>query len=258
MKRLTAFLLLLLLFLTGCAADEPPVVYPTAGHLVASWEGEYPHDLCGVWSTDGKWEHITFGITQDEAGEAVKARLLTQIEDHSTVTFAYQEYTYGELFAVMDELGYKMGLRTGMTMLALNDKDNRIIVGVIMKPISPATQTLMEECTAKYGNMVRFEHCNPITLFEDYFNNKDTHIHYSHIALPKSDTPALPVFPMLIGMAVLLLAAALVLYRHRTPLPAEGPPFPLSLGQTEQYVREHTDSPSLRTDGVIQELSARK
>ena len=257
MKRLFVLALLFCLLLVGCATDEPTVIYPTAGHLVASWEGEYPPDLCGVWSTDGKWEHITFGITQDAAGEAVKARLLTQIEDHETVTFAYQEHTYGELFAAMDELGYKMGLRTGMTMLALNDKENHIIVGVIMDPLSAETQALMDECTEKYGNMVRFEHCNPITLFEDYFN-KDTHIYYSHITLPKKESPAFPIFPILVSIAALLLIAALALYRRRTLLLADGPLLPLSRRQTAQQVREAIDAPSMRTDAAIQALSERK
>ena len=254
MKRFMILFAAVCLLLVGCAAEpSAPTVYPTAGHLVASWEGDYPHNLCGVWSTDGKWENVTFGIKEDENSEAIKQWLLTQVEDRDTVTFAYQEYTYGELFAVMDELGYKRDLRKGITLLALYDMENCIVVGVNMKPLSPEAQALIVECTDKYGDMVRFEHCSGIEVYEDLIDSEHFTVYY---AAPSS--PVFPVWPAVLGAFLLLLAFGWVYMRkRRRPLPADGP-LPLSHGQTEQLIREQTDAPSTRTDAAIRALSGRQ
>ena len=157
----------------------------------------------------------------------------------------------------MDELGYKSGLREGINTLALYDKENCIVLGVYMtKPLRPETQALVDDCKAKYGDMVRFEHSDRITLLEGSLpKGQGGTIYYSDTSSLQSASLLLSLLPILLCFATLaFIVAWQQLCGRRKPLPAEGLS-PLSLEQTKRLIKDRTEAPSARTDRLIQDIT---
>ena len=88
--------------------EEQPVdgKYSTMGALYQAWGGYegYPDYVCGAWSTDGGMDNLTVAVTDDKAGEQGREEILSQLQDHSSVTFTTQTYSYRQLQQVMDEI----------------------------------------------------------------------------------------------------------------------------------------------------------
>lgn len=140
--------------------------YATAGDLYQAWQmssGEnrdspYPSYVCGVWSSDGGMENLTVAVTKDEAGEAGKEEILSQIADTDTVAFTYQSYPYAQLWAIQLELEQNMGGETGVYTLGIDEMENCVDIGI--DPQAPGSQAFMLECQEKYGDQISFETMN--------------------------------------------------------------------------------------------------
>lgn len=145
--------------------------YTNANALYGSWNTEkqvgeqtvfemvYPDGVCGVWSTDGSADNLTFAVTDDERGEKAKADILAAVEDDSTVTFATQKYTHSELKAVQDAvsehiLGYS-GEEIGVAGWGIYEMENRVHVDIIVS--KPGAEDFMRWGYENFGDMIMFE-----------------------------------------------------------------------------------------------------
>ncbi len=155
------------MFPYGAPVDS---VYPNAGALYEHWmrsqeryeASPYPPYICGVWSTDGDPTHLTFAVTKDEAGEAGKEEILSQIADRSTVSFTYQSYPYAVLWAAQLDLQTRLGDGTGAFAIGIHEMDNTVHISIDMDNENAAV--FMEEAYAQYGAMLCFEDGDGITL----------------------------------------------------------------------------------------------
>ena len=182
------------LFVFSCAVvvSAEEAQYSNAGELYEAWAENLPDYICGVWSTDGGYSNLTFGIQDNEAGNAGKQKMLDLIENDSSITFVYQEYSRNYLLQIQREIDEYMKLDLGLVSTGLYDTRNCIELGILEDRKNDAdTQTMIKEITDKYGNAVsvtytdaRFE----LTLGEE----KDPMAQYSLF---------LPVF--LVAVAVL-------------------------------------------------------
>ena len=186
MKKLL-IMLFSVLFVFSCAVvvSAEEAQYSNAGELYEAWAENLPDYICGVWSTDGGYSNLTFGIQDNEAGNAGKQKMLDLIENDSSITFVYQEYSRNYLLQIQREIDEYMKLDLGLVSTGLYDTRNCIELG------NSDTQKMIKEITDKYGNAVsvtytdaRFE----LTLGEE----KDPMAQYSLF---------LPVF--LVAVAVL-------------------------------------------------------
>lgn len=138
-------------------------IYPNAGALYEQWMREresyeaspYPSYICGVWSTDGDPTHLTFAVTKDEAGEAGKEEILSQIADGSTVSFTYQSYPYAALWAVQLDLQTRLGDESGAYAIGIHEQDNRVCITI--DPENENSAAFMADAYAKYGDMLLFD-----------------------------------------------------------------------------------------------------
>lgn len=194
MKKLFCTLLALLLCLApalAAFADGEP--YENAYELYASWDA-YPDYLAGVWSTDGSYNRLTFGLIEN-AGEAEKEEILSQVRDKDTVSFAEGcKYSYAELRAVREALDtYLREGESGAYGMGIDESENRLIVEIDAS--APGAAEFMARVAAEYGDMVEFEAGSGAAA-------EDSTVEYvgSDAAQPDPLEPPLAVEPMAPGM----------------------------------------------------------
>ena len=180
MKKLL-IMLFSVLFVFSCAVvvSAEEAQYCNAGELYEAWAENLPDYICGVWSTDGGYSNLTFGIQDNEAGNAGKQKMLDLIENDSSITFVYQEYSRNYLLQIQREIDEYMKLDLGLVSTGLYDTRNCIELGILEDRKNDAdTQTMIKEITDKYGNAVSVTYTD--ARFELTFGEeKDPMAHYS-------------------------------------------------------------------------------
>lgn len=169
MKRILIILTAFLLAIPTFSFAEGENTFRTAGDLFQYWAGlesfpmsPYPDYVTGVWSTDGSTENLTFGVTEDAAGEAGKEEILSLIEDDSTVSFAYQTFPHRELMEIYGKLVSDLGSDTGAYGMGVYEMENCVMISIDVS--APGAEAFMEECLAVYGDRVAFEEGEGITI----------------------------------------------------------------------------------------------
>lgn len=157
MKKWIVLLLVLLLVLPVAAAEEG--IYETAGDLYASWaeDGEFPDYICGVWSTNGSWDCLTFALRADAEGEAAKAEILALVRDDYTVSFECRSYshTYNELRQIQSELDLCFDRNVGLVYTGVDEMNNCVLVGINEERQSdPETVAFLSELRERYGDVI--------------------------------------------------------------------------------------------------------
>lgn len=203
MKKFITAAMTLLLLLTCCTpAFAAKGKYRTAGELYQAWHEDTPDYICGVWSTDGGSENLTFGIQDNAAGEAGKQEILDLIQDDSTVSFVYQTYSRNELLQIQWELYAYLQQDLGMVYTSLHEAENRIEVGIYKPRVQePATMEMIDELTAKYKDAISISYTD------------SSFVDLAGIAEPSvGKQPSYALFAALGG--ALVLAAAFILFMH--------------------------------------------
>lgn len=149
--------------------------YSDAGELYMAWAEDLPDYICGIWSTDGGMTNLTFGIQDNEAGNAGKEKMLELIEDDSTVTFVYQKYSRNYLMQIQKELDHYMELDLGLISTGVYDIQNYVEFGILQEKKDKArTKAMIEEIFDKYGDAVAVKYTGEIytmTLMEEKTNH---------------------------------------------------------------------------------------
>lgn len=150
-------LLFCVMLIAVCHAEDG--MYATAGDLFQSWSENYPDYICGVWSTDGGMNNLTFSVMNNADGENGKAEILSLVEDDSTVTFEYGDVSRNYLTKVQEELLPYFEKDLGLSFSGVYDMENRIGLGILtdMKDNSE-TIAMLEEFKLKYGDIFFVEY----------------------------------------------------------------------------------------------------
>ena len=139
--------------------EEQPVdgKYSTMGVLYQAWGGYegYPDYVCGAWSTDGGMDNLTVAVTDDKAGEQGREAILAQLQDHSSVTFTTQTYSYRQLQQVMDEIVSQMGGDSPIVACGIYEMDNN--VHVTINEGHEQAQEIALELSQRYTDRVEVE-----------------------------------------------------------------------------------------------------
>lgn len=164
MKKLFALILAVVL-ICSCSiiVSAEEAKYNTAGELYEAWYENLPDYICGVWSTDGGTNNLTFGIQNNAAGNAGKQEMLDLVKNNSTLTFVYQEYSRNYLLQIQREIDEYMKKELGLISTALNEQNNCIELGILKeRKDDVATQDMIKEITDRYGNAVTVEYTDAI------------------------------------------------------------------------------------------------
>lgn len=246
MRKLFALIFSALL-ICSCAmsvhAEEAK--YRTAGDLYEAWYNNLPDYICGVWSTDGGTSNLTFGIQNNETGNAGKQEILELVENDASVTFVYQEFGRNYLLGIQKEIDGYFEKDLGLISTGLDDINNCIALGISKERKDSAdTQNMIEEITEKYGKAVSVEYTDKVVLTLTV----DEDAPYTWLTPYKQ--PAL-FFPMGI-MIVLLIGVVFVIAirrkmlllqtNHGTTVSTVGPPF--SKDVVDMVKKSNYDIPS--------------
>ncbi len=215
MKRVLISLVCVMLILGSftavfAAEDE----YANAYTLYSKWvkEDSFPDYICGVWSTDGGISNLTFGIQDNEAGNAGKEQIMDMLINDSSVTFVYQQYSINYLHQIADELLEYLKLNLGIVSSGTRYTDNCVNITIHeSKMDDPDTQAMVRQLEEKYGSAVRIE-------FKDvYFITSTTQFPISSFVVqsPSSDTKPLTFLLITIGLSVILMAVMGYTVRRR-------------------------------------------
>lgn len=204
MKKLfTLILTMVLICSCSIIASAAEAKYNTAGELYEAWCENLPDYICGVWSTDGGTNNLTFGIQNNAAGNAGKQEMLDLVKNDSTLTFVYQEYSRNYLLQIQREIDKYMPKDLGLVSTALYDENNCIELGILKERQDDAdTQNMIREITDRYGNAVTVEYTDAIYALTTDVNGLRTS---QHIIL-------------FMGIVVVLLAVMFFVFQKRNVL----------------------------------------
>lgn len=166
MKKIIALLLTTILLSALTFSFNAQAVFETAYDLNQMWapSNTYPDYVCGVWSNDGSQYNLTIAVLDTEEGNRGKEEILELIEDDSSVTFTYGEYSRNYLTDVQDELIklYKTNEEHGLISTALNEYENRIALGILKEyKGNEKTELLLSDLKAQYGDIFTVSYCDP-------------------------------------------------------------------------------------------------
>lgn len=166
MKKLFVLFISVLFFCSGFITASAEATYYTAGDLYQAWCDDLPDYICGVWSTDGGYDNLTFGIPDNESGLAGKEEILSAVENDSTLTFVFQVYSRNYLLQIQKEIDNEYFERDkGLVSTGLDDRKNCITLGILKeKRDNQETLDMIDEITGKYGNAVEVEYTDEIYL----------------------------------------------------------------------------------------------
>lgn len=204
MKKLFALILAVVL-ICSCSiiVSAEEAKYNTAGELYEAWYENLPDYICGVWSTDGGTNNLTFGIQNNAAGNAGKQEMLDLVKNNSTLTFVYQEYSRNYLLQIQREIDEYMKKELGLISTALNEQNNCIELGILKeRKDDVATQDMIKEITNRYGNAVTVEYTDAIYALTTDMNGLWTS---QHIIL-------------IMGIVVVFLAGMFFVFQKRNVL----------------------------------------
>lgn len=197
MRKLFALVLSALL-IGSCAMSvgASEAQYPTAGDLYEVWHYDLPDYICGVWSTDGGITNLTFGIQNNEAGNAGKQEILELIENDASVSFVYQQFGRNDLLQMQAEIDEYFQEDLGLLSTGLNEMNNCIVLGIHKERKDDVlTQGMISEITEKYGEAVCVEYTDqPVFTITEEKNPTPW------LALTKQPSVLMPL-----GMLILLM-----------------------------------------------------
>ena len=213
MKKITTLFISLLLVYSLCFSSSAEAVFSTARELYESWAGvdNYPDYVCGVWSTNGSGDYLTIAVLDTEEGEQGKAEILDLVEDDSTVTFAYGEYSRDYLTNTLNEVTklFKTSKEHGIVAVALSDKENRIALTVIDEyENNEVSNETLDNLKAQYGDVFIINYAKQPIFSEDlaYISSTDISIH------EEKDTPD---YSTIVLFVILIFSIAFMIVRKR-------------------------------------------
>lgn len=164
MKKTVALILsVIVICFCSTTVSAEKATYSTAGDLYEAWHDNLPDYICGVWSTNGGSSHITFGIQNNESGNAGKQEMLELVENDSTLTFVYQVFSRNYLLQIQKEIDEYLGEDLGLVSTAVDDINNCIVLGILEERKDDLdTQNMIEDIIRKYASAVNIEYTDEI------------------------------------------------------------------------------------------------
>lgn len=161
-KTLIIMICVATLFLCSAEAQASGEgMYDNAGELLEAWmkDGGIPDYISGIWSTDGSYSNLTYGVVENEYGEFGKQQILSLVRDDTTVTIVYQKYSRNYLYEIMCDINTYFEKDLGLVVGGIDEYANRIELEIHTDyKDNHATAAMIAELTGKYGDIVCFSY----------------------------------------------------------------------------------------------------
>ncbi|MBQ8572647.1 MAG: hypothetical protein IJ451_04195 [Ruminococcus sp.] len=123
----------------------------------------YPDWFCGVWTETGSLNNLVVSVLDTEEGNNGKQEILDLIEDDTSVTFTYGEYSRNYLIGVQYSFSKETFQELGLSYAAFLDDQNRIELGILKsKRNDPKVNEKLEELKEQYGDIFTVEYTDGI------------------------------------------------------------------------------------------------
>ena len=259
MKRFFVLAMCILVLCSGSiiSSAEEVGTYENAGELYAAWTSQncVPDYITGVWSSDGGYKNLTFGVLKGEAGDLGKQEILALVRDDSTVSIVHQTYSRNYLYRIQEEVVdayFEEGL--GLVTAGVMEKENKLRFEVHTDFTDNVdTQAMIQHVTEQYGDAV-------------YFSYIDTYPQFVGGTQPAPTGPILVmtnpqnhVFPfafVLCGIVLAFLIFIEIQRRRVMAVAVDGTPMiidekPISKKDVEAAIRETDIKPSETLDDRV-------
>ncbi len=211
MKKIITLFISAVLIFSLCFCCNAESVFETAGELYQSWAGvdNYPDYVCGVWSTNGGADYLTIAVLDTKEGENGKAEILELVENDSTVTFAYGEYSRDYLTQTLNEVTqlFKTKDEHGIVGAALLDRENRIELTIIDEyEDNIKSKETLDNLKSQYGDVFIINYAKEPIFSEEFVSSTDISIH---------EEKQTPDFTTLVLLMILVFSVAFMVVRKR-------------------------------------------
>lgn len=156
MKKLISLFIAILLIFTFSFTASAEEKFEKMKDLNTYWavNDAYPDWFCGIWTETGSLNDLVVSVLDTEEGNLGKQEILDLIEDDSSVTFTYGQYSRNYLTGVQNSLTYETFQELGLSYTAFLDTENRVELGILKeKRDDPASLQKLEELKQQYGDI---------------------------------------------------------------------------------------------------------
>lgn len=270
MKKLISILLAIFListFTVNATASEEK--FEKMKDLNNYWavNDAYPDYFCGVWTETGSLNNLVVAVLDTEEGNRGKQEILDLIEDDSSVTFTYGDYSRNYLIGVQNSFTRDMFTEIGLTYTAFLDDKSRIELGVIKdKENNPASLKMLEEIKEKYGDVFIIKYVDSYYVDGLVLGIEDVGgvIEYNISPNPESNSPnflyVAVAVSLLLGVAcVFLVSKRRQAFLLKTNTGATFIATPLSIKEVEAVIKNtEIEFPSDLDKKVMKQIENRK
>ncbi len=157
MKKIITVLTIFILIFAFSIPTFAQAPFSTADDLYQMWApSNFPDYVCGVWSNDGSMNNLTIAVLDTVEGNNGKKEILELIEDDSSVTFTYGQYSRNYLTDVQKEVDkhFKNHEEHGLIGTALLEMEGKIGLHILKEyEGSKNTKKLLADLTSQYGDI---------------------------------------------------------------------------------------------------------
>lgn len=157
MKKLMQ--LMLCLFVLCCLSVKghgAQMKYQTAEDLCRAWENNHTPDyVCGVWAMSGGSNYWFIGVEDDENFDYHRQLIMSQIEDHSTVSVQRVAASEAHLYDVFHQSNALYQKNIGLLNIVVNEKENKVqLIFLDTYMDNQQTQQEIENLRKEHGNVI--------------------------------------------------------------------------------------------------------
>ncbi len=134
----------------------------------------YPDWFCGIWTETGSLDNLVVAVLDTDEGNKGKEEILDLIEDDSSVSFTYGDYSRNYLIGIQRSLLTKEMWDLGLSHAAFLDDKSRLELGIAKEyKDNPQTIQMLEELKEKYGDVFVIEYVDGLYYTEDLLLTED-------------------------------------------------------------------------------------
>lgn len=226
----------------------------------------YPDWFCGVWTETGSLNNLVVAVLDTEEGNRGKQEILDLIEDDSSVTFTYGDYSRNYLIGVKESFTYETFQELGLSYTAFLDDQGRIELGILKdKKDDTVALEKLQEIKEQYGDIFVVKYVDGLISNDMLYIEDIPAVQYTVITEAQSK----PSYFIYIAVAVSLLLSLIcitILAKQRKAFLLQthtghtvNYPVPLSAKEVESVVRNtELEVPSDLDEKVMKEIENRK
>lgn len=217
MKKLISFFIAILIICTFAFTAFAQEEFEKMKDLNNYWatNDAYPDYFCGIWTETGSLDNLVVAVLDTEEGNRGKQEILDLIEDDSSVTFTYGDYSRNYLIDVQHSFTREMFKELGLSYTAILDDQSRIELGILKdKKNDPVSIQMLDKIKEQYGDIFIVKYVDGLTSDDMLYLEDLPAISNTAVAETESK-PSYCIYIAVVLTLLLSVMAILILIRHK-------------------------------------------